>query len=268
MDARAGVADMNPSIRSDLDSQLRRQSIWLRDSWFWLLKTKVLGDYASDDHRPAALDVGCGPGMVIELLEELLDLQGVDLDPDMVDTCLSKRLRVRHAAAEELPFEDDSFDIVYCSFLLLWVKDPVKVVSEMKRVSRRWVICMAEPDFGARIDYPEEVSALRELIIDGIRRDGGDPFIGRKLRSVYSRCGLDPDIGVHPGIWSSDKLRKESADEWRYIEMTVAPDRRGEELAKAKRAWFAGLDDGSLFQFNPIFYAFAKKPPASPHMEE
>ncbi|HEX7391363.1 MAG TPA: methyltransferase domain-containing protein [Thermoplasmata archaeon] len=264
MDARTGVVDMQSSMRADLDRQLQRQSIWLRDSWFWLLETKVLGDYTGAARRPTALDVGCGPGMVIELLEGLLDLQGIDIDPGMVDACLSKKLRVRNAAAEELPFEDDSFDIVYCSFLLLWVKDPVKVVSEMRRVSKRWVICMAEPDFGARIDYPEEVSTLRELIIDGIRRDGGDPLIGRKLRSVYSQCGLESDIGIHPGIWSIDKLKEESADEWRYIEMTVAPGRKGEELAEAKRAWYDALEKGSLFQFNPIFYAFGKKP----HIEE
>lgn len=258
---------MHPSIRADLDRQLRRQSLWLRDSWFWLLETKVLGDYAHTDRKPTALDVGCGPGMVIEMLEELLEVRGIDLDPAMVDTCLEKRLNVRQAAAEELPFDDGSFDIVYCSFLLLWVKDPVKVVSEMKRVSNRWVICMAEPDFGARIDYPDEVAPLRQLVIDGIRRDGGDPLVGRKLRSVYSKCGLDSEIGVHPGIWSIDKLRDESTDEWRYIEMTVAPESKGEVYQIAKRAWHDALDNGSLFQFNPVFYAFGKKEPAT-HIDE
>jgi len=268
MDARAGVVEMTPSIRQDLDRQLQRQSIWLRDSWFWLLETKVLGDYVDSERKPTALDVGCGPGMVMKLLEELLDLQGIDIDPDMVQACISKDLKVKLADAHELPFEDGAFDIVYCSFLLLWVRDPVKVVSEMKRVSRRWVVCMAEPDFGARIDYPEDVSALTSMITEGIRRDGGDPQIGRKLRAVYSQCGLEPDLGVHPGIWSLDKLRMESVDEWRYIEMTVAPERKGADLDKAKRAWTDALAKGSLFQFNPVFYAFGQKLPPAPHMDE
>jgi SAM-dependent methyltransferase len=262
------VTSVPPSVKPDLDRQLQRQSIWLRESWFWLLETKVLCEYVDLRRKPTALDVGCGPGVVMELLEELLDIQGIDIDRDMVDACLSKNLRVKEAAAEELPFEDGTIDIVYCSFLLLWVKDPVKVVKEMKRVSRRWVICMAEPDFGARIDYPEDVSVLSRMITEGIRCEGGDPLIGRKLRAIYGHCGLEPDLGIHQGIWSLDKLRVESEAEWKYIEMTVAPERKGVELDKAKLAWNDALANGTLFQFNPIFYAFGHKLPLAPHMDE
>ena len=259
---------MSGSIKEGLDRQLQRQSLWLRDSWFWLLQTRVLNDYADKSRRPTALDVGCGPGMIMKLLEELLDVHGIDIDPEMVEACTSKSLRVKQAAAEELPFEDGSFDIVYCSFLLLWVKDPKKVVSEMKRVSNRWIICMAEPDFGARLDYPDELLPLSELIIDGIRQDGGDPFVGRKLREAFSACGMEADIGIHPGIWSLDKLRAESTDEWRYIDMTIPPGTKGPELEKAREAWNSALENGTLFQFNPIFYAFGKKLRPPPHMEE
>lgn len=268
MDERVGVATMQSSIKEDLDRQLQRQSVWLRDSWLWLLERKVLGDPRYSERRPTALDVGCGPGIVMKLLEKQMDLQGIDIDPGMVEACLSRGLQAKEAAAEALPFEDGSFDVAYCSFLLLWVKDHVKVVSEMKRVSRGWVVCLAEPDFGGRIDHPEEVSALSKMIVDGIRHDGGDPFVGRKLRSIYSQCGLDPDLGVHPGVWSLDKLRAESEDEWRYIEMTVAPENIGPELERVRRAWSAGLENGSLFQFNPIFYAFAEKVGPQYHIDE
>jgi SAM-dependent methyltransferase len=268
MDERLGVTTVQSSIKQDLDRQLQRQSMWLRDSWLWLLERKVLGDSRYSERRPTALDVGCGPGIVMQLLERRIDLQGIDIDSGMVDDCLSKGLRVEKAAAEALPFEDGSFDVAYCSFLLLWVKDPVKVISEMKRVSRHWIICLAEPDFGGRIDHPEGVSALSKMVSDGIRHDGGDPFVGRKLRSVYSQCGLDPELGVHPGIWSLDKLRLESEDEWRYIEMTIAPENRGPEIERIRRAWSAGLKDGSLFQFNPIFYAFAEKAGPPHHIDE
>lgn len=259
---------MQHSAMRDFDRQLQRQTIWLRESWFWLLESKVLGEYVDSKRRPTALDVGCGLGMVMQLLEELLDIQGIDIDPDMVDACLSKNLRVKQAAAEELPFEDSSFDIVYCSFLLLWVKDPVMVISEMKRVSKRWVICLAEPDFGGRIDYPDGVSSLSSMITEGIRSEGGDPLIGRKLREIYTLCGLEQELGIHPGIWSLDRLRAESEGEWRYIDMTVAPERKGAELANARQAWNDALANGSLFEFNPIFYAFGQKLPMPPHMDE
>lgn len=256
------------SIKPGLENQLRRQSLWLRDSWFWLLETKVLNEYADRTQRLHALDVGCGPGLIMKLLESLFDIKGIDISPEMVNACKFKDLDVRLAAAEELPFENETFDIVYCSFLLLWVKDPVRVVSEMKRVSRRWILCLAEPDFGARLDYPDELSVLTELIRKGIREDGGDPAIGRKLRAVFSACDIDADIGVHSGIWTIDKLRAESTDEWRYIDMTAPAETKNGRLQKARRAWEEALENGSLFQFNPVFYAFGRKLPSAPHMDE
>ena len=68
-----------------------------------------------------ALDVGCGPGLVMEELGDLFDMHGLDRDKGMVGICRDKGLMVVQGAAEGMPFEDNSFDVVYCSFLLLWV---------------------------------------------------------------------------------------------------------------------------------------------------
>ena len=247
------------SIKPELDMQLKRQSMWLKESWMWLLENKVLSKEGKSPAGLKALDVGCGVGLVMEILGEVLDVKGVDIDASMVDKARKRGFDVSQADAMDLPYEDSSFDIVYCSFLLLWVRDPVKAVSEMKRVSRRWVIALAEPDFGARIDYPENLSKLTQLIIQGMRQDGGDPTIGRKLRSVFGACGLKADIGVHPGVWDLDKLYAETMDEWRWIDMTVNVGGRKEDLSVLRTAWQDALKKGSLFQFNPFFYAFAKK---------
>jgi len=247
------------SIKPELDMQLKRQSIWLKESWMWLLEKKVLSKEGKSTAGLKALDVGCGTGLVMEILGEVLDVKGLDIDPGMVEEARKRGFDVSQADALNLPYEDSSFDIVYCSFLLLWVRDPVKAVSEMRRVSRRWVLALAEPDFGARIDYPENLAKLTQLIIQGIREDGGDPTIGRKLRSVFGACGLKADIGVHPGIWDLDKLYAETMDEWRWIDMTVNVGGRGEDLSVLRAAWQDALKKGSLFQFNPFFYAFAKK---------
>jgi SAM-dependent methyltransferase len=66
---------------------------------------------------------------------------------------------------ERLPFPDSSFDLVCCHFLLLWVADPLNVLTEMLRVTRPGggVLCLAEPDYGGRIEYPESLSALGAL---------------------------------------------------------------------------------------------------------
>lgn len=246
-------------MRNDLDAQLRRQSLWLRDSFLWILKSKVLAN-SQWAEAPTALDVGCGPGFTMELFGPLMRVEGVDIDPAMVQAASSKGLKVAQADAEDLPFQDRSFDVVYCSFLLLWVKDPVKVLDEMKRVSRDWVIVLAEPDYGARLDYPPELSGLKDIVISGMKSEGGDPLIGRKLRSFFSLAGLGVEMGVHMGIWDLEKLRAESEDEMRWLEMTATSDGKG-RLSLLKPVWNNALKEGSLFQFNPIFYAIGRKRP-------
>lgn len=48
--------------------------------------------------------------------------------------------------------------------------------------------------------------------------------------------------------------------------MTVNVGGRREDLSVLRTAWIDALKKGSLFQFNPFFYAFAKKQTA--HMDE
>lgn len=188
-----------------------------------------------------------------------MQVKGVDIDPLVVRECASRGLDVSIASGEQLPYDDESFDFVYCTFLLLWLGRPSHVVSEMKRVSRDWIACLAEPDLGGRLSYPDSVKALDRLIVDGIMKEGGDPFVGRKLRAIFAECDMAPQMGIHPGVWDITRLRQESENEWRWIEMTVDPLSHAEELHLIRRSWDKALDEGTLFQFNPIFYALAKK---------
>lgn len=224
----------------------------------WLLDQRVLKKWPGP-RRPTALDVGCGPGFVMEGLWESLDVHGIDIDPEAVAEARGRGLDAREADAHALPFEDDSFDLVYCSFLLLWVEDPAKVLSEMVRVSKDWVACLAEPDLGARIDFPEELAPLARIAEEGIRDEGGDPRMGRKLRAVFRECGLDADVGVHPGVWGIDKLREESEAEWKYLELTAKDEEHAAALSELKPVWTRAVREGTLFQHNPVFYAFARK---------
>lgn len=247
------------TTRTDFKLQMRRQSTWLRESLLWLMDNRMLSNRRRPDAPVNALEVGCGPGDVMEIVGLRANVKGVDIDPDMVRECRSRGLDASIASGEDLPFEDNTFDLVYCSFLLLWVKDPIRVVSEMRRVSKGWVACLAEPDFGGRLSYPDEMRALDKYVVDGIRKDGGDPFIGRKLRATFAESGMNAEMGTHPGIWSIERLKEESAGEWRWVRMTVDLERHGQELEDIERVWSQALDDGSLFQFNPIFYALAMK---------
>lgn len=235
--------------------------MWLRDSLLWLLKEKIVGADGRRDCTVRALDVGCGPGFTMELFSPFVQVKGIDSDKDMVSACQIRGLDVALGEAEELPFEDGSFDLVYCSFLLLWVKDPLTAIREMKRVSNRWVVCFAEPDYGGRIDYPAQLSSLAEMVADDLKNDGGDPFIGRRLRSLYSQAGMTAELGVHMGIWDLDKLREESEEELKRLGSGMSATNLIEKLEELRVARNEAHRTGSLFQFNPIFYAIGRKNP-------
>jgi SAM-dependent methyltransferase len=231
----------------------------LRESWLWLLETKVLAGESPGRPRLKALEVGCGPGFVMGLLANRFDVTGVDRDEEMILKARKGGLKVFQADAYDLPFEDDSFDVVYCSFLMLWLKDPIKAISEMKRVAKHWVICLAEPDYGGRIDYPEELTSLTRYLANEIKELGGDPSVGRKLRSFFNRNGMEGEVGVHQGVWSLDTLRHQSDQEWAVIEQAAKGHIDAAALRGGKAVWEKSLDNGSLFQFNPVFYALGRK---------
>ncbi len=248
---------MNDPSHQMMDKQLRRQAMWLRESWLWLLETKVIGKDAPEG-RLSALDVGCGPGFVMDELKGMLAVKGVDVDVDMVTACNARGLDVVEASVYDLPYDDGAFDIVYSTFLLMWLDKPVQALDEMARVSKGHVLSLAEPDFGARIDHPPELADVRDIVVKGFRSYGADPHMGRKLREVYRWAGIPAEIGVHAGVWDSEQLRTEFPDEWDYVER-AAHWRNPIRLARIRESWEKALEMGTMFSYNPVFYALGRK---------
>lgn len=90
------------------------------------------------------LDVGCGPGLMLELLYETgFDVTGLDNSPAMLATA-RKRMGLRadlHVGnAEHLPFEDNQFDYVALMTVLEYTEDPERALAEAFRVAARGVV--------------------------------------------------------------------------------------------------------------------------------
>lgn len=86
------------------------------------------------------LDIGCGNGSQTALfLKNCNQLTAIDLSPENVQ--LTKQLlpsaKVYEASAENLPFEDNSFDLILCFEVLEHISDDRKALLEMKRVLRK-----------------------------------------------------------------------------------------------------------------------------------
>lgn len=206
-----------------------------------------------------ALDVGCGPGLVMELLSPFLKVTGLDLDPEMVRQVRAKGMEAVRGDALSLPFDDGSFDIVYCSFTLLWLPDQQRAVNEMARVARDCVVCLAEPDYGRRLVSPPEVARLNEPLARSLRAEGADPFTGRKLDHLMRGAGLQVDLGVYDGKWTGAQLREEAEAEWSSLSQAVQGFADAETLAKARSAWDEALARDTLVLINPVYRAIGWK---------
>jgi ubiquinone/menaquinone biosynthesis C-methylase UbiE len=87
------------------------------------------------------LDVGCGPGaLTAQLVDRLGSDKVVAVDPSAPFAEAAQArfpgVDVRVAAAEDLPFPDDSFDAALAQLVVSFMPDPVAGVREMARVTR------------------------------------------------------------------------------------------------------------------------------------
>lgn len=101
-----------------------------------------LADLAMVTAGQRVLDVGCGPGA---LTTELVERVGPDLvtavDPSEPFVSAARErhpgVRIQHAAAEQLPFPDETFDAALAQLVVHFMDDPVAGLGEMARVTRR-----------------------------------------------------------------------------------------------------------------------------------
>ena len=127
------------------------------------------------------LDVGCGIGHWTRLLSRLLPddcaITGVDRESVWVENAakrvaaagLSGRIRFQIGSAEQLPFADNTFDLVTCQTLLMHLRDPARGLAEMIRVARP----------GGLILAAEPTNVLGPVLLDGF-------VIGEPLESILS----------------------------------------------------------------------------------
>lgn len=88
-----------------------------------------------------ALDVGCGTAALTEVLAARLGADRVAVVDPSESFVASMRGRfpgmdVRQAAAEELPYDDELFDVVLAQLVVHFMTDPVRGLAEMARVAR------------------------------------------------------------------------------------------------------------------------------------
>jgi SAM-dependent methyltransferase len=145
-----------------------------------------------------ALDVGCGPGALTQVLAGRLGAARVaaaDPSESLLAACADRvsGADVRQAAAERLPWPDVTFDVVVSQLVMNFLPDADAGLKEMCRVARRGgaVSC-------STWDYARGMQMLRTFWDAALEFDEAAPDEGRvmpycsqdELAALWARNGL------------------------------------------------------------------------------
>ena len=140
-----------------------------RDNW-------LISEWVREGSK--MLDLGCGDGGLLELLERERKARciGVEIDETLVSGCVARGLEVIHADIEgglDI-FRDRSFDYAVLSQTLQEMRDPGNVLREMMRVSSNAIVSLTNAShwrnrlrfLGGRVPVDEGLGAheIRRLV--------------------------------------------------------------------------------------------------------
>ena len=89
-----------------------------------------------DGSAKSLIDVGCGNGFLLNKIKSRhpeLELSGFDIKPNHDDAVF----KFFHGNIEQLPFPDNSFDVVTCCHTVEHLVKLEKCISELKRIARK-----------------------------------------------------------------------------------------------------------------------------------
>lgn len=190
---------MFAAIARSYDLNNRLHSIWQDQAWRRHAVRRA--DVRAGDH---VLDVACGTGDLTLAFARTAAARivGLDFTAEMLDVARNKT--ARHMAAEgrveylqgdaqDLPFEDASFDVVSIAFGIRNVQDPGRAVREFRRVlrpgGRLMVLEFAEPTLAPvrwfNMFYCRRVMPITATLISG-DRTGAYKYLPRSVETFMS----------------------------------------------------------------------------------
>lgn len=213
------------------------------------------------------LEVGSGTGAVTTDLARLNArlVLGLDLNhaANVFACATSPGARFVTGNGLRLPFPAGAFDASVCHFLLLWVDDRLQLLREMRRVTipGGWVACLAEPDYGGRIDFPEALAQLGRWQAQSLRRQGANPQVGRTLLGLMHQAGLEQlEAGVLGGEWAETQIARPDPMEWATLRVDLAGSPEATQIPALEAADRKARAEASRILYVPTFYAHGRAP--------
>ncbi len=156
------------------------------------------------------LDAGCGTGAVTRRIASKVypeKAYGVDVDPLFVDEARKtasmegiKNVQFELGNIDSLEYEKGTFDLSYCRLVLMHVNNPVKTISELKRVTKSGgIVGASDVDDGGMLWFPQtpRLFDLWSKFGQRAKTRGDNRYVGRQLFSIFSEVGLS-SVNIYP----------------------------------------------------------------------
>ena len=248
-------------MTSNWHERFAQQSKWTQSIRDYLLKDIPLSA------NSVVLEIGSGTGVIISEIAAQFNCLSIGIDIDFSSLELSTRnfsnVALLQADANSTALNQNSFDLVFCHYFLMWLAHPEIAVQEILRLLKPggYFIVFAEPDYHSRIDHPAPLVKLGTMQTKALARQAADVGIGRKLPQLLLQVGLNlvkfGSIGYEkpkPGIppwWET---------EWQMIKHDLDSINSTQDLSPYieidRQSWLKG--DRLLYV--PTYYAVACKP--------
>lgn len=241
----------------DWHSRFLQQASWTSDLRAYLFDRAGL----TGAHR--VLEAGCGTGAVLTSLTTPAAIHGLDLEPARLVEAHGHVPAAQLVCGDalRLPYPCGDFDITFCHFLLLWVRDPLIALLEMKRVTRPGgsVLALAEPDYDSRLDEPESLAVLGRWQAESLRRQGADTGLGGRLADLFRQAGIQP---VETGMLQADGKRLPDAEdrdlEWAVLTADLEGRVTPQELSKMRKLDQQAWERGERVLHVPTYFAWGR----------
>lgn len=220
------------------------------------------------------VDVGAGPGTIsIDIARRVTPGGRVfAVDPSQgllaqarqraAEAGVGHLLDCRVADGRAMPFGPAAFDGAFCHWVLLHIAEPTKLISEMRRVTRRGgrLVCV-EVDWETATVHPAEPALTRRILNHNVDRNH-DAWSGRKLAGWVRTAGLT-DVTVEPMV-NVDEGGANRAWLDFLLERAVNAVAAGVITVEEGRTWTAPLEaahTGGTFFFSVTQFAVRARVP-------
>ena len=249
------------------------------------LKNKIKPDkfvrlYLNQFIKPytKVLDVGCGPAVIDEYIAQTYPhthITGLDISANRL---IQAKEMIQHlpnlllvsANVYYLPFNDNTFDVIFSRMLFEYLKYPNNALEEIKRVCKPGGYVIVQDIDGQFYSlYPEDNILISKMdqIFKAIKKHSGfDPFVGRKLYHLFHTLGFNQiQVQIEPYHLIAGKINAKNDLYWKEKLISALPQlskqtkKDTKELLKVIELYLDYLRREDTMSFSNLFTVYGIK---------